>query len=117
LRKVHLVLQEVFGWTNSHLHKFEIGRLSYAERSAGAQSTATFHSPSTMTCLEPHCGILVFSHGQEELKTSCCASCEEAGRSTASAVGDKPWQRQMDHSEGLAVQEAAGSRLGGQGGA
>lgn len=31
LHRVHLVLQEVMGWTNSHLYRFEIGAKEYAE--------------------------------------------------------------------------------------
>ncbi|MDF0673962.1 MAG: plasmid pRiA4b ORF-3 family protein [Nitrospira sp.] len=31
LAKLHLVLQIVMGWTNSHLHKFSIGGVDYAE--------------------------------------------------------------------------------------
>ena len=31
LRELHLVMQAAFGWTNSHLHEFEIGGLSYGD--------------------------------------------------------------------------------------
>jgi hypothetical protein len=31
LAKLHRVLQIVMGWTNSHLHKFSIGGVDYAE--------------------------------------------------------------------------------------
>jgi hypothetical protein len=31
LRELHLVVQAAFGWTNSHLHEFEIGGLSYGD--------------------------------------------------------------------------------------
>jgi hypothetical protein len=34
LRELHLVLQAAFGWTNSHLHEFEIGGLSFADEFA-----------------------------------------------------------------------------------
>ncbi len=34
LRELHLVLQAAFGWTNSHLHEFEIGGLSYGDELA-----------------------------------------------------------------------------------
>jgi hypothetical protein len=39
LRELHLVLQAAFGWTNSHLHEFEIGGLSYGEEWANAERT------------------------------------------------------------------------------
>jgi hypothetical protein len=29
LDRLHMVLQDAFGWTNSHLHHFEIGRVRY----------------------------------------------------------------------------------------
>jgi hypothetical protein len=32
LRELHLVLQAAFGWTNSHLHEFEIGGLRYGDK-------------------------------------------------------------------------------------
>jgi hypothetical protein len=31
LSKLHWVLQEVMGWTNSHLHQFKVGRTYYGE--------------------------------------------------------------------------------------
>jgi tetratricopeptide (TPR) repeat protein len=31
LRKLHLILQEVMGWTNSHLYRFEIGGTEFGE--------------------------------------------------------------------------------------
>jgi hypothetical protein len=31
LRGLHLILQEVMGWTNSHLYRFQIGSKEYAE--------------------------------------------------------------------------------------
>ena len=31
LHRLHLILQEVMGWTNSHLYRFEIGAKEYAE--------------------------------------------------------------------------------------
>jgi hypothetical protein len=31
LRELHEVIQSVFGWTDSHLHGFEIGRDRYRE--------------------------------------------------------------------------------------
>ncbi len=31
LRELHLVLQAAFGWTNSHLHEFEIGGLRFGD--------------------------------------------------------------------------------------
>jgi hypothetical protein len=31
LRDLHLVLQAAFGWTNAHLHEFEIGGLRFAD--------------------------------------------------------------------------------------
>lgn len=31
LHRLHLILQEVMGWTNSHLYKFQIGAKQYAE--------------------------------------------------------------------------------------
>ena len=37
LRELHLVLQAAFGWTNSHLHEFEIGGLSYGDELADAE--------------------------------------------------------------------------------
>lgn len=37
LREFHLVLQAAFGWTNSHLHGFEIGGLSYGDELADAE--------------------------------------------------------------------------------
>jgi len=37
LRELHLVLQAAFGWTNSHLHEFEIGGLSYGGEWADAE--------------------------------------------------------------------------------
>jgi hypothetical protein len=37
LRELHLVLQAAFGWTNSHLHEFEIGGLSYGDELANAE--------------------------------------------------------------------------------
>lgn len=35
LGELHAVLQEAMGWTNSHLHKFVIGRTEYGPRFAG----------------------------------------------------------------------------------
>ena len=37
LRDLHLVLQAAFGWTNAHLHEFEIGGLSYGGELADAE--------------------------------------------------------------------------------
>jgi hypothetical protein len=37
LREFHLVLQAAFGWTNAHLHEFEIGGLSYGDEIANAE--------------------------------------------------------------------------------
>ena len=37
LRELHLVLQAAFGWTNSHLHEFEIGGLRYGDELADAE--------------------------------------------------------------------------------
>jgi hypothetical protein len=37
LRVLHLVLQAAFGWTNSHLHEFEIGGLSFGDEFADAE--------------------------------------------------------------------------------
>lgn len=31
LHRLHLILQEVMGWTNSHLYRFQIGKREYAE--------------------------------------------------------------------------------------
>lgn len=31
LRDLHLVLQAAFGWTNAHLHEFEIGGLRFGD--------------------------------------------------------------------------------------
>ena len=31
LHRLHLILQEVMGWTNSHLYRFEIGKEEYGE--------------------------------------------------------------------------------------
>jgi len=33
LAKLHRIIQEVMGWTNSHLHEFTIGNASYADTS------------------------------------------------------------------------------------
>jgi pRiA4b ORF-3-like protein len=37
LRELHLVLHAAFGWTNSHLHEFETGGLSYGDELADAE--------------------------------------------------------------------------------
>jgi hypothetical protein len=37
LRELHLVLQAAFGWTNAHMHEFEIGGLSYGDDFADAE--------------------------------------------------------------------------------
>jgi pRiA4b ORF-3-like protein len=37
LRELHLVLQAAFGWTNAHLHEFEIGGLRYGDEFADAE--------------------------------------------------------------------------------
>jgi len=37
LREFHLVVQAAFGRTNSHLHEFEIGGLSYGDELADAE--------------------------------------------------------------------------------
>jgi hypothetical protein len=37
LRELHLVLQAEFGWTNSHLHEFEVRGLSYGDELADAE--------------------------------------------------------------------------------
>jgi hypothetical protein len=46
LRELHLMLQAAFGWTNSHLHEFEIGGLSYggelADTERGDDDPRTF---------------------------------------------------------------------------
>jgi Plasmid pRiA4b ORF-3-like protein len=31
LRRLHLILQDVMGWTNSHLHLFEVGAVRYGD--------------------------------------------------------------------------------------
>jgi len=30
LRRLHLILQDVMGWTNSHLYRFDIGGIQYS---------------------------------------------------------------------------------------
>ncbi len=52
LHRLHLILQEVMGWTNSHLYRFKIGTKEYAEPDPENEFNELYFKNSRRTKLE-----------------------------------------------------------------
>lgn len=64
LAQLHPILQAAFGWTDSHLHQFNIGGLRFGDAAFAAAERIDADEPNTLDAMEVRLKDFRFYHGE-----------------------------------------------------